>query len=135
MEHGKLVCILGAVGGTGNKRTSRDTWKRPEFGKIAAHYCDEIILTNEDPYNEDPAKILGDIEAGVKGVPYPRPTVLTILDRREAIRKAFEMIQEGDVVIGTGKGSEEWIHVERGKKIPWNEKQAFEEELLKKKNS
>ncbi len=52
----RLICLLGSVGGTGDKRTGRDVWKRPEMGKIAAHYCDEIILTNEDPYNEDPDK-------------------------------------------------------------------------------
>ena len=52
--HPRLICILGSVGATGDKRTGRDTWKRPEMGKIAAHYCDKIFLANEDPYNEDP---------------------------------------------------------------------------------
>ena len=102
------------------------------MGKIAAHYCDEIILTNEDPYNEDPMKILDDIEAGIKAVPYPRPEVLKILDRREAILKAVDMMQEGDIVIGTGKGSEEWMHVANGKKIPWSEREELEKALKEK---
>jgi UDP-N-acetylmuramoyl-L-alanyl-D-glutamate--2,6-diaminopimelate ligase len=128
----RLICILGSVGGTGDKRTGRDVWKRPEMGKIAAHYCDEIILTNEDPYSEDPDKVLDGIEAGIKQVPYPRPEVLRILDRREAIRKAVDMMEEGDIVIGTGKGSEEWMHLAKGKKIPWNEREELEKALKEK---
>jgi UDP-N-acetylmuramoyl-L-alanyl-D-glutamate--2,6-diaminopimelate ligase len=133
-QEGRLICLLGSVGATGDKRTGRDTWKRPEMGKIAAHYCDLVILTNEDPYNEDPAKVLEEIEAGIKQVPYPRPEVLKILDRREAIQKAVDMMQEGDIVIGTGKGSEEWMHLAKGKKIPWNEREEFEKALTAKKN-
>ena len=124
----RLICVLGGAGG------GRDKWKRPEMGKIAAHYCDEIILTNEDPYDEDPEEILSQIEAGIAQVPYPRPKMMKVLDRREAIRKAVEALQPGDVLIGTGKGSEDCIHLARGKKIPWNEKEVFEEMLLTKKN-
>jgi UDP-N-acetylmuramoyl-L-alanyl-D-glutamate--2,6-diaminopimelate ligase len=123
----RLICLLGGAGG------GRDKWKRPEMGKIAAHYCDVIILTDEDPYDEDPDAILNEVEAGIKEVPYPRPLVLRILDRREAVQKAVELAQPGDIVIGTGKGSEDWIHRARGKKIPWNEKRAFEDALMKKR--
>jgi UDP-N-acetylmuramoyl-L-alanyl-D-glutamate--2,6-diaminopimelate ligase len=127
--HPRLMCILGSVGATGDKRTGRDTWKRPEMGKIAAHYCDKIFLANEDPYNEDPMHILNEIEAGILEVPYPRPEVVKVEDRREAIRQAVSEMKEGDVVIGTGKGSEDWIHVADGKKIPWSERRTFEEAL------
>ena len=48
----KLICVFGATGG------GRDKWKRPEYGKISEKYCDEIILTNEDPYDENPEEIL-----------------------------------------------------------------------------
>ena len=54
----KLICVIGAAGG------GRDKWKRPEFGRIAAEYCDEIILTNEDPYDENPDSIINDIQKG-----------------------------------------------------------------------
>src|SRR3989344_2697686 len=73
----KLICVLGAAGG------GRDKWKRPEFGKIAAKYCDEIILTNEDPYEENPLLILEQIE---KGFPEAQKHE-KILDRREAIKQ------------------------------------------------
>ncbi len=125
--HPRLICVLGSVGATGDKRTGRDVWKRPEMGKIAAHYCDKIFLANEDPYNEDPMHILSEIEAGILTLPHPWPEVVKIPDRREAIRQAVLEMREGDVVIGTGKGSEDWIHISSGGKIPWNERQEFEE--------
>jgi len=51
-----LVCVLGNTGG------GRDKWKREEMGKIADKYCDQIILTNEDPYDEDPKEIVEDMK-------------------------------------------------------------------------
>ncbi|GAG48631.1 unnamed protein product, partial [marine sediment metagenome] len=51
-ENGKIIAVLGACGG------GRDKWKRPELGKLAAKYCNEIIVTNEDPYDEDPMEII-----------------------------------------------------------------------------
>ena len=128
----QLICLLGGASGT-DQRTGRDKWKRPEMGKIAVHYCDTIILTDKDPYDENPDKILNQIEAGIKQVPHPRPEVLRILDRGAAVKKAVELMQPGDIVIGTGKGSEDWIHVAQGKKIPWNEKRAFKDALRGKR--
>ncbi len=59
---GKLICVLGAAGG------GRDKWKRPVMGEIAAKYCQEIILTNEDPYDEQPEKIIAEIATGCSQV-------------------------------------------------------------------
>lgn len=118
-QDSKLICVLGAAGG------GRDKWKRPEFGKIADTYCDEIILTDEDPYDEKPEKILEEIEAGIKN-----KTPHKILDRREAIKYAFSLAKPGDTVIMTGKGSERGIHVAKGEVIPWSDKEAALE-LLK----
>jgi len=114
----KLICVLGAAGG------GRDKWKRREMGKIASEYCQEIILTNEDPYDEDPSKILLDIKSGIKDI-----KVYEVIDRREAIKKAVGLAKKGDTVIITGKGSEGWMHIAGGKKIPWNERKAVEESL------
>jgi len=119
----RLICVLSAAGG------GRDRWKRPAMGAIADQYCDEIILTNEDPYDEDPEKIMAEIEGGIRRADPERPPVLKTLDRGEAIRRAVDMMREGDVVIGTGKGSEESIHVARGRTVPWNEREMFEEAL------
>ena len=120
----KLIALLGGAGG------GRDKWKRPAMGAIAAHYCDEIILTNEDPYNEDPWEILNEIERGIREADQEKAKrVYKILDRKDAVRKAFELARPGDIIIGTGKGSEEWIHGEGGKKVSWNEKRVFEDAL------
>lgn len=108
---GKLICVLGAAGG------GRDTWKRPKFGALAAQYCDKIILTNEDPWEEDPEKILDQIESGAPSA----PQIERILDRRQAIRRAVSLAQPGDAVVITGKGSETSMALANGKKIPWSD--------------
>jgi UDP-N-acetylmuramoyl-L-alanyl-D-glutamate--2,6-diaminopimelate ligase len=118
----RLIFVLGAAGG------GRDKWKRPAMGAVAAKYCDEIVLTDEDPYNEDPAEILGQIKEGIIKENFPSAALYEILDRKTALAKAIALARPGagDVIIGTGKGSEEWIHLAGGKKIPWNERAAFE---------
>ena len=117
----KLICVLGAAGG------GRDKWKRPEFGRIAGEYCDEIILTNEDPYEEDPEKIINEIASGVR----KSGQVTKILDRKEAINTALTKAQRGDIVVITGKGSETSMAVADRKKIPWSDKDVVRELLNK----
>ncbi len=124
----KLICVLGAAGG------GRDTWKRRVMGSNAAEYCDAIILTNEDPYNEDPEAIINEVASGIQQPLRTGQNIYRITDRTEAITKAIGLMKEGDVVIGTGKGSEDWIHVAGDKKIPWSERGKFEEILKTKKN-
>jgi UDP-N-acetylmuramoyl-L-alanyl-D-glutamate--2,6-diaminopimelate ligase len=122
ISKGKMICVLGSAGG------GRDKWKRPAMGKIAAGYCDKLILTDEDPYDENPEEILDQVKAGFKDAAKPRlkkENVFRILDRREALKKAVELAEEGDTVIATGKGSEMSIHVAHGKTIPWNEKEII----------
>ncbi|MDP3974925.1 MAG: Mur ligase family protein [Candidatus Jorgensenbacteria bacterium] len=122
VHRGRLIGILGAAGG------GRDKWKRPEMGKVAAEFCDAIILTNEDPYDENPDQILSEIESGISNF---QGSIFKILDRREALHKAFSEARAGDVVIATGKGSESSIHLARGKTIPWNERTVIEGLLTK----
>lgn len=120
-----LICVFGSCGG------GRDKWKRPEIGKIASNYCKKIILTNEDPYNENPQSILDDIEKGLPLISDFQFSIFKILDRREAIRKALSIAKQGDIVIITGKGSEPSICVANNKKIPWNDKEVVEKEFKK----
>ena len=118
---GGLVCVLGACGG------GRDRWKRPEMGKVAAEFCDRIILTDEDSYDEDPGTILQEI---YNGIPLDKQNIVTkVLDRREALREGVRAAREGDIVVATGKGSELWIHAARGEKIPWSERRILEEAI------
>ncbi|MBI2021015.1 hypothetical protein HYS99_00690 [Candidatus Giovannonibacteria bacterium] len=112
-----LICVLGAAGG------GRDKWKRPELGNTAAEYCKKVIVTNEDPYDEDPQAIINEI-AG-------QHTFLKILDRRDAIREALKLAEEGDTVVITGKGAEPWIMGPNGTKIKWDDREVVREELEK----
>lgn len=114
----KKVCILGSAGG------GRDTWKRPVIGRIAETSCAHVILTNDDPYDEDPKQIVEDIVHGMGR----RPEI--IFDRREAIQRAFQRAQPGDVVLITGKGIDP-IAGPGGRKIPWNDAEVAREELRK----
>lgn len=113
------VCVLGNTGG------GRDTWKRPEMGRIAQKYCDRIILTNEDPYDEDPKKIIDDMTRGIED-----ETKLTvIMDRRKAIRTALEGAPDGSVVIISGKGTDPYIMGPHNTKTPWSDAKVVTQEM------
>jgi UDP-N-acetylmuramoyl-L-alanyl-D-glutamate--2,6-diaminopimelate ligase len=115
----RKICVLGNTGG------GRDTWKRPEMGRIADESCDEVILTDEDPYDENPRAILDQMAAGMKRAPK------IIMDRREAIHAALSLAQKGDAVLITGKGTDPYIMQAAGKKLPWSDSQVVREELEK----
>jgi UDP-N-acetylmuramoyl-L-alanyl-D-glutamate--2,6-diaminopimelate ligase len=124
----KIIGVLGNCGG------GRDKWKRKEMAKIAEKYCTEIILTDEDPYNDDPMEI---IESMAKEIKNKKPEI--ILDRREAIRKSInrafivrkELGNENVVVLITGKGTDPYIMRKNGQKEPWSDAQVAEEEIAK----
>lgn len=116
----RKICVLGNTGG------GRDIWKRKVMGEIADHYCDQIILTNEDPYDEDPKKILEDIMEGIQNKPCE-----IVMDRRKAIAKAVSVAKEGDAVLITGKGTDPYIMEANGKKTPWDDATVAREELQK----
>lgn len=115
----KIICVTGAAGG------GRDKGKRWEMGKLAAEYCDYVILANEDPYDEKPIAILTQLaEGALKGGKNLAQDLFKYLDRREGIKKAFALAQPGDVVALLGKGSEQAICVAHGQKITWDERQV-----------
>jgi len=118
-EKKRMICVLGACGG------GRDKWKRPVLGEIAAKHCNEVIVTNEDPYDENPMEIIEQVSKGTGG------KAKKILDRRKAINSALKLAQPGDTVIITGKGSEPWMCVAEGKKIPWDDRKIVKEEFKK----
>jgi UDP-N-acetylmuramoyl-L-alanyl-D-glutamate--2,6-diaminopimelate ligase len=118
-----LVCVLGSCGG------GRDKWKRPVLGQLAARYCKEIIITNEDPYDENPSQILSEIKSGISNSKFPISNFYEILDRKEAIKKAIELAKTEETIVITGKGSEQWMCVENGKKIPWDDRKVVHEIL------
>jgi len=115
--------IIGVLGGTGG---GRDNWKRAEMGKVADKYCREIILTNEDPYDESSIKIISDV---AKGITNHKAQI--IIDRRLAIRKALELAVQDDVVIITGKGTDPYIMGPNNTRQPWSDSEVVKEELEK----
>lgn len=116
----KKICVLGNTGG------GRDKWKRPEMARVADTFCDEIILTNEDPYDENPHQILEDMLPGFK---LHAPTI--IMNRREAIAEAIKRAKPKDAVLITGKGTDPFIMIAHNKKIPWSDYDVAKEELEK----
>ncbi|MEA2715589.1 MAG: UDP-N-acetylmuramoyl-L-alanyl-D-glutamate--2,6-diaminopimelate ligase [Candidatus Parcubacteria bacterium] len=117
-ESTRKICVLGGTGG------GRDTWKRAEMGGIADAHCDQIILTNEDPYDEDPKKIVADVAKGIIN-----KKAVIIMDRREAIRLALRSAGAGDAVLITGKGTDPFIMGPQESKIPWSDAKITEEEI------
>ncbi len=119
-KQSRIIAVMGSTGG------GRDQWKRSEMGKIADQYCDTVFLTNEDPYDEDPQKIIDDL---AKGFLTKKPHIL--LDRRAAIREALREAKEGDAVLITGKGTDPFIMGPNGTKEEWSDKRVASEELRK----
>lgn len=119
-QDSRKICVLGGTGG------GRDSWKRPAMGAIASAHCDEIILTNEDPYDEDPEKIVSEILAGIEG-----GQAEVIMDRRLAIATALKKAEIGDAVIITGKGTDPYIMEASGRKTSWDDATVAREELAK----
>jgi UDP-N-acetylmuramoyl-L-alanyl-D-glutamate--2,6-diaminopimelate ligase len=89
---GKLIIVFGAGG-------DRDQGKRAPMGEVATRLADVVIVTDDNPRSEDPAKIRGDIMAGA-------PTAIEVAGRKDAIARALEMASSGDIVLLAGKGHE-----------------------------
>jgi len=122
MPHNKIITVFGSAGG------GRDKWKRPVLGKIAAENSDVMIITNEDPYDEDPKQILSEIKSGIAN----NSSVFEILDRREAIKKALGLAGQNDIVLVLGKGTEQLMFLPAGK-IHWDDRDVVREEISKLK--
>ena len=117
------VCVLGNTGG------GRDTWKRPEMAAVAQKYCEHIILTNEDPYDENPMKIIDDMVGGLTS----KENLTIIMDRREAIKQALVLAEDGGYVLVSGKGTDPYIMEANGKKTPWSDAAVVKELLAELK--
>ena len=113
------------VGVLGNTGGGRDTWKRPEMGTVAEKYCEHIILTNEDPYDEDPEQIVNAMRKGMS----PEASVEIIMDRRTAIKTAIERASDGAVVLVSGKGTDPCIMGPNGSRQEWSDAQVVQELL------
>lgn len=121
----QIITLLGAEGG------GRDEIKRPIMGEIAMRGSAYVVLSNVDPYRDNPEKIIDDIALGVeRGGGKLNKDYYKITDRREGIRRALELAQPGDIVLITGKGSEQSIIID-GVKSNWDDRTVVKQELKK----
>lgn len=98
----KLITVVGAGG-------NRDTSKRPVMARIASTLSDRVILTSDNPRNEDPQTILNQMKEGID--PPNAAKVLTIVNRLEAIRTACALAHPGDIILVAGKGHETYQEI------------------------
>ena len=123
LEPTNIIHVLGATGG------GRDTSRRGAAGEIAGKHANTVILTNEDPYDEDPLAIIEDVRKGVMKTGMDEKSIHVIEDRGEAIAKAISIAQKNDLVLITGKGSEQGICIAGGRMIPWDDRAAVRRAL------
>lgn len=119
----KTIILLGAEGG------GRDKAKRPIMGELTAKMADYVIVSNVDPYEDDPKQIAEDIAVSSEKFGKARGQNLFVIeDRRTGIRKALSLAGPGDVVLITGKGAEQSIVID-GRKSSWDDRTVTKEEL------
>jgi UDP-N-acetylmuramoyl-L-alanyl-D-glutamate--2,6-diaminopimelate ligase/murE/murF fusion protein len=97
---GRLIAVFGCGG-------DRDRTKRPIMGELATRYADRVVVTSDNPRSENPDFIIGQIMAGIVTAEAQRRTE-TIPDRRQAIQRAMEIAEAGDVILVAGKGHENY---------------------------
>lgn len=107
----RLITVVGAGG-------NRDATKRPLMGQVAAQFSQKLILTSDNPRYEKPEEIIHQMLAGIPEE--KRNKVLSVPDRREAIKTAVMLASSGDIILVAGKGHENYQEIE-GKRYPFND--------------
>ncbi|MBO6024572.1 MAG: UDP-N-acetylmuramoyl-L-alanyl-D-glutamate--2,6-diaminopimelate ligase [Bacteroidales bacterium] len=112
-----LITVVGCGG-------NRDTTKRPEMAAVAVKLSDRVILTSDNPRNEDPDEIIRQMKVGVPEE--DKGKVLSITNRREAIRTAVALAKKGDIILLAGKGHENYQEI-NGVKNHFDDKEVLSE--------
>ena len=115
----QLITVVGCGG-------NRDKEKRPLMAKIASKYSDKVILTSDNPRNEEPEEIIKEMEVGVS--PSQAKKVLSIVDRREAIKTACSLSGNSDIILVAGKGHENYQEI-KGERKEFDDKKILTEML------
>ena len=114
---GKVITVVGCGG-------NRDAAKRPIMAEIACKYSDRVILTSDNPRNEDPMDILEQMQEGVPPIDFKKTQV--IADRREAIFRAVALARPHDVILVAGKGHETYQEI-KGVKHDFDDRKVLRE--------
>ena len=121
---GKVIAVIGSDGG------GRDVSKRSKMGEIAGELCDYVVVSDVNCYDEDPMQIAQMLAQGAqKSGKTENQNLFVVVDRFQGIQKAFSLAQAGDVVVITAKGTEPYIAVANGEKIPWDDRTVAREIL------
>jgi UDP-N-acetylmuramoyl-L-alanyl-D-glutamate--2,6-diaminopimelate ligase len=124
LPHRQIIHVFGSTGG------HRDKSKRELFGRISAERAHKIIVTNDDVYDSDPGEIAKNIEAGILAAKSSRlKSYGIVLDRNAAIKKALSLAGAGDIVLITGKGSEQFLVLPGNKRVEWEDAEEVRQEL------
>ncbi|MEM1324049.1 MAG: UDP-N-acetylmuramoyl-L-alanyl-D-glutamate--2,6-diaminopimelate ligase [Bacteroidota bacterium] len=115
----KLITVVGCGG-------DRDKAKRPVMARSACNHSDQVIITSDNPRSEVPEAIIADMEQGVPEEAQDK--VLSITDRRQAIRTACKLAAKGDIILVAGKGHEKYQEIQ-GVRHPFDDKQVLKEAL------
>ena len=118
----KVITVVGCGG-------NRDAAKRPEMARIAAERSDQVILTSDNPRNEDPEAIIQEMQSGIEM--HLSHKVLKITDRKEAIRTAIQLGQTKDLILIAGKGHETYQEI-KGERFPFDDLAIARETLDQK---
>jgi len=120
----KVIAVVGSDGG------GRDKGKREKMGEVAGRLADYVIITDVNCYDEDPAEIAEMLAKGARSAGKKDDiNLFIVVDRREAIAKAISLADTGDAVAITAKGTEPYIAVAGGQKIPWDDRKVAKEVL------
>lgn len=123
----RVIHVGGATGG------GRDKARRGPIGEIMGTHAHTVIVTDEDPYDEDPRGIMDEVANGARKAGKKDGKDLFIIeDRRQAIERAVALAGEGDMILVTGKGSEQAMCVAGGKKIPWDDREYVRKALRRR---
>jgi UDP-N-acetylmuramoyl-L-alanyl-D-glutamate--2,6-diaminopimelate ligase len=117
----RLICVFGCGG-------DRDRGKRPQMGRVAARLADRVVVTSDNPRNEDPRDIIEDIVAGARGA---GKKIAIEADRERAIRRAVAGARGGDIVLLAGKGHEAYQEI-RGTRRPFSDVAVAREALTQR---
>lgn len=120
-----LITVVGAGG-------DRDKLKRPLMGRVACEKSDRVIFTSDNPRSENPEDIIKEMEQGIDPLHFKK--VLSIINRKEAIKTACALAKPGDIILVAGKGHEKYQEI-KGEKYPFDDKEILQGYLLTNINS
>ena len=120
-SRGRIITVFGCGG-------DRDRTKRPLMGREAALFSDFILVTSDNPRNEDPEAIIEEILPGIDEVGFPRERVSQVVSRQEALEQAVKLARRGDLILVAGKGHEDY-QIVKGQKVHFSDQEILKELL------